>query len=669
MTGDPGPPQSRPAPPRPGSPRVAVVLVGVCWTLAVVAVVLHVAARVPLDGEALFFAVDVMVAVVYGGVAGLLLARRPHVVGGLVALTGVGGAVAALGGGWWAYAASRPHVPELAWLTGALGWAWVPGTLGLFLVVPWLVRDHPLGRTGWSGLVLGGALTLALTSVRLLAPMADTTTLMVLVVAVGLLTAAATWVRHVRGPVAERPGLGLLALGTAVMAASFVPLVLTDAGPGLMLAVPLTHLACQAVFPAALLVTVLRNRLWGIDIAVSRATIAALLTVGLALGYVALVAVATALADSTPAAQAVAALGVVLAAQPARTWLARRVHTLVYGAGARPAEAALDVGRRLAEVQGTDAQLTGLCASLGETLRLESVTLASHDRTLVGAWGTPTSVAVRADVHLGGVVVGEVALTPRPGERLDARTRDALDQVLPVVGAGLALAQGARDLERARDAATRARLAERRLIRRELHDGIGPWLSGLRLGLQGARNLLEQDVPATDALLAALQAEVEQRVEDVRLLSRSLLPPVLDDAGLGAALVELADRTPGIAVHVETDPHEHLAQLDAPVAAAAYAIAAEAVLNAARHSGASACTLRVVLTGTGVEVVCDDDGTGHAPGSVPGVGTRSMRERAEELGGSVETTALAPHGTRVHARLPLAARVGSLPAPTPDGAR
>src|SRR5690606_20988615 len=180
---------------------------------------------------------------------------------------------------------------------------------------------------------------------------------------------------------------------------------------------------------------------------------------------------------------------------------------------------------------------------------------------------------------------GRVHVVARAGERLDARTRDALDQLLPVLGAGLALAQGARELEEARDATTRARLAERRVRRRALHDVLGPWLGGLRLGRRGTRNTVETAPAAAAAVLDALGAGVAQRVGDARALSRSLLPPSLDEHGLEVALGELAglQALGGFVVDVRCDPSDGL---DPRGAAAAYAIASESVVNGARHPGA-----------------------------------------------------------------------------------
>ncbi|MBD5785641.1 two-component sensor histidine kinase [Cellulosimicrobium terreum] len=646
-------------------PRTAWTLGVLAWLLAVSALLLQLTSGVPLLlGDLLFVVVDATVAIVYGTVAAVVLARRPHVVGWLTALAALGGGVAALGGGWRSYASTHPELPPLTPLADAYGWAWVPGTVGLFVLVPWFVRSGRLGVGSWCGVAAGAASI----GYFVLAPVDDPRPAILGVVVVGLVTAGTTAWRWRRGPVEDRRGLGLLALGTALMALSFVPLLGTWADTDVILALPLTHLACQALFPAAILVCVLRNRLWGIDLVLSRATVAAMLAVGLAVVYAVVVVVSATMVDG-PAAQVVAAVGVALAVQPLHTWLRRRVHVLVYGDGRDPGRAALSVGRHLSAASTADELVAGLAAGVREALRLESVTIewpVATSTVSVAAplpAGTPGTdpdhpvrrVAVRTVEH-GGHVVGRVHVVPRAGERLDPRSADALDQLLPVLGAGIALARGARELEAARDATTRARLAERRVIRRELHDGVGPWLTGLRLGLQGARNVLGTDPAAAAAILDALGAEAEQRAEDVRTLSRSLLPPALDELGLEAALGELAGRqaVAGFVVDVRCDP---CPGLDQRVAAAAYAIANESVVNAARYSGTDECRLDVVLRDDALVVTVEDHGAGIAPGTRSGVGSRSVHERAEELGGHVDVTAAAPDdarpGTRVRAVLPL----------------
>lgn len=653
----------------PGRPRAAVAVLVVAAVPALAGAVLQVASRTPLTPDVLFLVVDVMVGLVYGTVAAVILTRRSHPVAWLVSLTGIGGGLSALGGGWASYALTHPAAPGFDLGAALFGSAWVPGTLALFLVVPWLVRETPLTSTAWAGVALGTLVTLTFTVQRFAFPMSDNSVTLLAVVGVGLATAAAVLWRRAHGPGRERAGLGLLATGTAVMAVSFLPLLLipyTDAQ--VLLAVPALHLACQALFPAALLVTMLRNRLWGIDLAVSRAVLAGLLTLGMVIVYAGLVWAAAALVGSSAVAQVIAAVGVVLAVAPVRRRLDSRVHRLIWGDAASPGRAALRIGASLTAGSGASELLDRLAAAVGEALRLESVSL-QLDTDVRGRFGNPTGEAVERTIRRDGVPVGTVTVTARPGERLDRRTLEALEQLEPVLVVGIGLVNATTEVSRARDAATRSRLAERQLIRRELHDGIGPWLSGLRLGLQGARNVLRTDPDAADAVLAALQQEVTQRVEDVRLLSRSLLPPTLEDRGLVAALQELARRQAdaGFAVELAGLPDQRpdaLRMLDPRVAAAAYAVASESVVNAARHSGASRCVVEVALLETSagpvLEIRCEDLGVGRAGAVTDGIGTRSMRERAAELGGTVE---IGPGpdeiGTRVRALLPLT------PAPVP----
>lgn len=643
----------------PGRPRAAIGVAVCAFLPAIAGGALQAASRTPITPDVLFLVVDVMVGLVYGTVSAVILSRRSHPVAWLVALAAVGAGVAAFGGGWASFAMTHPTAPDPALAFSLFGTAWVPGTLSLFLVVPWLVRDHPLTPGAWGGVVIGAATALIFSAQRLFFPMSDNSPLIVAVVLVGLATAVAVAWRHRRGPVGERSGLGLLAIGTAVMALSFLPLVLIPyTEESVLLLVPISHLACQAVFPGALLVTMLRNRLWGIDLAVSRAVIAGLLTLGLVAVYASLAWLASVLVGSSVVAQAVAAIGVVLAVQPIRRWLERRVRRLVWGEAASPGRAALSIGASLSAVAGGEELLDRLAAAVGDALRLESVRLTlPGPAESAGTWGRPTSAPIERSVHRAdGSALGWLALTARPGERLDRRSLDALEHLQPVLAIGL-------DLMRARDAATRARLEERRLIRRELHDGIGPWLSGLRLGLQGARNTLHTDPATADVVLQALQDEVAQRVQDVRLLSRSLLPPVLEERGLEAALAELAARhaesgfTMTVVVSGELARTPNLlAELDARVAAAAYAVISESTLNAARHSGAREAVTELGLLDDDeprLVIICRDDGAGRSPDATDGVGTRSMQERTEELGGFVLIESGPGGGTTVRAELPL----------------
>ncbi|MVA75777.1 sensor histidine kinase [Auraticoccus sp. F435] len=635
-----------------GMPRTALALAVTGWLLGVAAVLLYFTSEPDFTGDWLFIVVDAMVSAVYATVAAVVLARRRHVVAGLLTVTAVGGGLAALGGAYLQLTTVR-GLPVVEPVAALFGTAWVPGTLALFLVVPWLVRDHPLGRE-WLGVLAGALVSVSFLGLRIIWP--DSAVLLTgvvgAVVVMGLVTAAAVEWRRRHGPVEERNGLGWLALGTAVMALSFTPLLLPYGSLPFWIT-PALHLACQALFPAAVLAVVLRSRLWGLELAVSRAVLGQTLTLGLLALYLVVTVLATRLIGGDGPAQLLAAAAVVAAVQPSRLWLQRRIATLVHGQAHDPRRVAARMGSQLARASSTEELLQSLVESVGSTLRLESAALISDDAVLA-SWGTPTSTPQLVQLRHRDEPIGQLAVTLPPGETLGARGTAALEELSVVVASGLTLARSVWQLEAARDRLTRARLQERRVIRRELHDGLGPWLAGLRLGLRGAANLVERDPDAAVTMLAALQAELDQRIEDVRSVARSLLPPVLDELGLAAALEELVARHRDGGMRVELTA-AGLDGLPPPVAAAGYAIASEAVINVARHAGVDACELSAVVVDGELQVTCTDHGVGFGDDAVAGVGTTAMRERAGELGGTLEIDPVVPSGTRVRARIPVSA--------------
>lgn len=655
-----------------GLPRVATAIAVAAWGIALVALCFTVAARPPGDVGLWFFAVDTMVACVYGTVAAVTLSRRLHPVPWIIAGTALGGGLAALGYAWKMFEIRHPEMPDLLEVQKLQNTAWVPGTLALFLVVPWLVRDHPL-RWEWLGIATGAGVVGVIEYQLYAKDAAWDQQMYIATVVVGVLTAGVVELRHRFGPVAERNGLGWLAVGTLVMALSFLPLTLdvtfTKTGTptvnifgdsfdflDVLNLTPALHLAAQAVFPAAILVAVLRGRMWGLGLVVSRTTLSALLTLGLILIYLAVSVIFEQLLPGDGLAHLLGAGAVAIAVQPARLWLESRVNRLVYGdAAADPTKLVRRIGSQLGVAGDADDLFAGLARDLGTSMRLESVTLRADEVGEV-RWGTPTSAPIVMPLRHRGVDLGTIEVTAPPGETLGPRGEQLVTDFGAVGAAAVAVLHQARQVEQARERLTRARLEERRVIRREIHDGLGPSLAGLRLGLQGARNLLGRDDQAAAEILERLQAELDQRVNEVRTLSHNLLPPVLDELGLVPALHELAARHSenGLVVETRADLPEGL---PTPLAAAAYGIASEALVNALRHSGAGHCRIEATIAGESLVLTVADDGTGIPADATPGVGTRSMRERADELGGSLTvgqgSGSGAGRGTVVRAELPL----------------
>ena len=196
---------------------------------------------------------------------------------------------------------------------------------------------------------------------------------------------------------------------------------------------------------------------------------------------------------------------------------------------------------------------------------------------------------------------------------------------------------------------------ERRRLRQDLHDDLGPTLAGLTLGLDAAW-ALAAGRPDLQALLARLKAEAQRAVTDVRRIVYGLPPPVLDGTGLAGSLREdirlLNCEIPALTVSLDVSG-DGLAELPSAVGAAGYRIVTEALTNVAKHAHAKQCSVRVHL-GHAMLVEVRDDGVGLAEGWRTGVGIASMRGRAAELGGDLVIEPCLPHGTRIAARLPVA---------------
>ena len=196
--------------------------------------------------------------------------------------------------------------------------------------------------------------------------------------------------------------------------------------------------------------------------------------------------------------------------------------------------------------------------------------------------------------------------------------------------------------------ASRARLAqaadeERRRVERDLHDGAQQRLVALTMRLEQAR----ASAHGSAALIDETTAELRHAIAEVRQLARGLLPPILTEAGLAAAIESLAERTP-IPVTVAV-PDRRFAP---PVEAAAYYLVAEALTNANRYAGATEVRIDGQLEDGRLVVTVADDGQGGAdPRS--GTGLRGLVDRVEAAGGTLDIASGVGEGTRVRAAFPL----------------
>lgn len=239
-----------------------------------------------------------------------------------------------------------------------------------------------------------------------------------------------------------------------------------------------------------------------------------------------------------------------------------------------------------------------------------------------------------------GEHVGRLLVEGRDRRLLSARDEALLADLARPAGAAVAAASLADALRASRMGLVKAREDERRRLRRDLHDGLGPTLAGVGLGLDVASGLIDRDPAGAKHLLADLKREVVGAVDDVRRLVYDLRPPALDEFGLVAALRQQAERvsvrSPGLDVMVDASPG--LPRLGAATEVAAYRIAMEAVSNTARHARATRCRVHLQAEGDQLRLEVRDDGVGIAEGTRPGVVSRRCGNEPWRSAGNAEST-------------------------------
>lgn len=418
---------------------------------------------------------------------------------------------------------------------------------------------------------------------------------------------------------------------------------------------PWTWVAATLAIPAAATVAIVRYGLYDIDLLVHRTLLYGSLTVVSIAVYVAVV---TAAALVVPAGAAlVAAVAVAVILQPARGVVQRGIDRSVYGLSRNPYEVMSEIGRQMEGHLPAGEALQDVVATIGTALKVPHVAILAPDgSTPVADWGTPSPLRTHRTFPLTfrGEAVGTLVVSVRsPDEHLTRPEVRALTDLARQAGVAVHALRLTSELQRARERLVLSREEERRRLRRNLHDGVGPTLAGMTMMVGAARSLLTGGDPVGGArLLAAVERDLARCTVDVREVVRGLRPPALDDAGLVAAVRDETTRFPALAVTVAAEP-EDLGILPAAVEVAALRIAIEAVTNAARHGHARTCTVTVRRRDADLLVEVADDGVGISSQTHWGVGSHTMRERAAELGGDCSIQQRPDGGTLVRARLPL----------------
>lgn len=400
--------------------------------------------------------------------------------------------------------------------------------------------------------------------------------------------------------------------------------------------------------PVTIGIAILRYQLFDIELVLSRTLTFGTLVAGVVAVYALFLAGAEQLFGGSAVGGAFAVAVVAVAMQPAYTTVHRRIERWVYGQRSDPAAALRSLGASLESADPLHV-VEAITASVGEALKVDRVWL-----TAPGHESADDPRIVRVPLSHRGEHIGELALEVPPGRRLSSADTALLHDLARYAAVTVRAAHLAAELQSSRSRIVTAREEERKRLRRELHDGVGPSLAAILLKLEAARS--RQDVVSRDALLTEVRDETKAAITEVRRAVDELRPPAIDEVGLSGAIRQRAASLSTPSLVFEVDSPSTLPSIPAAVEVAAFRIASEAMTNVAKHSGASRCRVALVLDGT-LELMISDNGHGTDRHAGHGVGWVSMTERAAELGGSCTIADRPEGGLVVRAVLPLADEV------------
>lgn len=633
------------------------------------------------------------ITIAFAWIGALVASRHPrNPIGWIFGMEGLSYALIALAAALVTY--GSPSSPLYAWATWIGSWLWIPA---VFVPITFVLLIFPDGHPPsprWHFAAWTAALGLALIVLVVMfhpGPLASMglgvnpfgipgTALILekllsvggVLVGIGFLGALAAFVvRFRRSAGIEREQMKWMVYAVVLYVllsalSSIVLAILPESPWGMEINIIVADLGILGIAVAAA-IAILRHRLYDIDLIINRTLVYTTLTAGVVALY-ALVVGALGAAFQGSGNLLVSLLATGLAAilvQPMRDNLQRLVNRLMYGERDDPYAVLSGLSRRLEGSLSPDDALPAVVETLAQALKLPYVAIALKQE---GEFKITASYGLAGDdpLHLPLVyqaeTIGQLRLSTRaPHEPFTPGEQRLLRDIARHIGVTAHsvlltrdLRQLAEDLQRSREELVKSREEERRRLRRDLHDELGPQLASLKLNLDVARNLVSRDPAAAEALLLDLRSQSQSAIADIRRLVFDLRPPALDELGLIGAIQEYTRQIVSQdGLQITLDSPKDLPPLPAAVEVAAYRIVLEALANFVRHSQGTHCRVSISTADRHLQITACDDGMGLPRDIQPGVGLNSMRERAAELGGTCVIETLPQGGTQVLARLPL----------------
>jgi signal transduction histidine kinase len=489
---------------------------------------------------------------------------------------------------------------------------------------------------------------------------------------------AALITRFVRSSGEERLQLKWFAAAAALVVVTIIPLAeapQVSSRPDTAVAVipPLKVLFCVALVClwAAITVAILKYKLYGIDIVISKAVQYGTLAVFISAVYAGLVVGVGTLAGDRRSLllSVIAAVVVTVAFHPVQLRAARLANRVVYGRRASPYQVLSEFARRigggyardvLAQMAtivaaGTGAQRVVVWLRVGSELRAEAASDGSSaDPLPVDGHQLPAlpDTDFGAPVLYQGELLGGITIRMPRDEPLKPAAQQLVIDVASQAGLALSNAGLIEDLRASRQRLVAAQDEERRRLERNLHDGAQQDLVALAIKLRIVSTVVEEGNAEAMELLGELQEDAKNALGNLRDLARGIYPPLLEDRGLVPALRAQAGKSP-VPVVVDADGIGRLGQ---HIEAAVYFCCLEALQNITKYAAASQVRICLAARDHSLSFTVSDDGAGYDPGRTPmGSGQRNMADRLAALDGRLEVRSVPGQGTTITAHVPLPA--------------
>jgi signal transduction histidine kinase len=430
-----------------------------------------------------------------------------------------------------------------------------------------------------------------------------------------------------------------------------------------LIAMPIILIITVVPLPIALMMAISNEGLWRVDVVFNRTLVYAVVTAIILITYIFVIGLLNFIfnEDNNLLISLFATGTVAISFQAVCQWVQRGINRLMFGHRDEPQAILTTLSRQIQSAIIPEDLLVVSASVIGKFMRLPYVAIAiQHGEDVVtqAEYGTHSSPVQSYTLIHQNEAVGQLIVSQRsPSESLNTVDQSALVGIAQQLGAAVYAVRLQADLQSARERLVIAREEERRRLRRDLHDGLGPALASLPLKVDAALDLFDQDRDTSLRLLGEVKRQAQQLVSDVRQVVNDLRPATLDELGLietvRGALAQMHSHVSAPQIRLDADDVPR--HLPAAVEAAGYRIIMEAVTNVIKHAHAHHCqiTLRFSQSPARLQIVIEDDGLGLPEKVRANVGLRSMRERAEELGGTFEIQSGAAGSTCVQVSLPL----------------